>query len=137
MVIITIYLSLKDLLCLIDGSDCLSGAGSYDSVLKPTIWPFYLSSGLRREGMNNFDLTVIENLFPLGIDIVGDFMMGAPEGISLLYESKYGMGVDVISIGETIRQNHILQGRDMVPAGLRLDEVVKKHFPAVVIQACY
>ena len=83
--------------------------------------------------MGNFDLTVIEDLFPLGVDIIGDFMMGAPEGVSLLYESKYGMRVNVISIRASEEQDHTLQGRDMVPAGLRLDEVGKKHVPAVVI----
>jgi hypothetical protein len=87
--------------------------------------------------VDNFDLTVIENLFPLGIDIIGDFMVGTPEGVSLLYESKYGMRVNVISIGKTIGQDNSLQGRDMVPTGLRLNEVGKKHVSAVVVQTGY
>ena len=87
--------------------------------------------------MDNFHLTVIEDLFPLGTDIIGDFMVGSPEGISLLYESEYGVRINVIGIGESEGQDHVLQGRDVVPTGFRLDEVGKKQVPAVVIQTGY
>lgn len=55
--------------------------------------------------MAELDLEFAKNLFPLGIDIVGDKIMLSPIGVPALDETENGVGVGVIGIGDPPAQN--------------------------------
>jgi len=94
-VVISVEFMIKNPLGLIDFGDILSDTGSDQSVLEPAIRTFNLASGLRRKGMNNLDIAVLQNLFPLRGGFIGQKMMFSPEGVSSLDESKDARGVHI------------------------------------------
>jgi hypothetical protein len=46
-------------------SDIFSDTGSDQPVLEPPIRTFHFAFGLRRKGIGNFHITVLQDLFPL------------------------------------------------------------------------
>ena len=94
-VIISILLSLENLPALIDRSDILSGAGSDEPILQPSIGPLDLAFRLRRERMPGLDSELSNDLFPLGVDLVGQEVVGSPVGVPPLDEAEDGVGVGV------------------------------------------
>ena len=65
-VVISMDLLPKDLLSRFDVGDVFSDTGSDQAVLEPTIRSFDFTSGLRGKGMDNLNITVCQDLLPLG-----------------------------------------------------------------------
>ena len=98
-------------------SDILAHAGSDQAILNPPIGPFDLALGLGREGIGHLDATIVQDLFPLGINLVGETMVLTPQGVASLDESKDGMGVNVIRQRTTVFKDRGLDLGSMVAIG--------------------
>ncbi len=61
-------------------------------------------------------------------------MVFSPEGISLLDESKDGMGVNIVTIRESISEDDGLEGLDVGPSGFFLDQGCIKDESAMIIE---
>jgi len=133
-VIVSVDFLIKNPLSGFDVADILSDTGSDESVLEPSIGSFDFTFGLRGKGIGNFNVTVLEDLFPLGISLIGQQMVFSPEGIPSLDEPKNGMGIDVIGVRESVAKDHGLQGEDMRPAGFFFDQGGVEDETAVVIE---
>ena len=95
-------------------------AGSHEVVLEPLIRSLNLALGLGGKGVDDLDAAVGQDLFPLGIDLIGDFVVIAPDGIAALDKAEDGVGIDVIGKRQTIFQKDRLKSHDMAPGGLAL-----------------
>jgi hypothetical protein len=134
MVVIAVDFASEDLAGLVDELDVFPGAGSDESILEPAIRPFDLAFGLRREGITGVDPTVLEDPFPLRVDFVGDEIVFPPEGIAALDKAENGVRIGVVGIRDSIAEDDALQGVDMVPAGLLLNQLGIQHLTAKIIQ---
>jgi len=115
-------------------SDILSHAGSDQAILDPPIGPFDLAFGLGREGIGHLDATIVQDLFPLRIHLVGEQMMFTPQGVPSLDEAKDGMGVDVIGERTTVLKENRLKRHDMSPGGLSFEEGGIEDEAAIIIE---
>ena len=79
-----------------------SHTGAYQVVLEPLIGALNFALGLGRQGIDDFDTTVGQDLFPLGIHLIGDLAMISPDGITTLDKAEDGVGVDVIGKRQAI-----------------------------------
>ena len=70
-VIISVDFVSKDLLGWFDSGDVFSDAGSDKAVLEPTVGAFNLTFGLRRKGIRDFHITILQDLFPLWGSLIG------------------------------------------------------------------
>ena len=84
----------EDSLSLLDLGDIFSDTGSDEVVLEPAVGSFDLASGLRGEGMDDLDIAVSENLFPLRDGFVGQEVVFIPEGVSSPDKSEDGVRID-------------------------------------------
>jgi hypothetical protein len=134
-VVIAVLFELKNLPGLIDRFNVFPGTRPDDPVLEPAVRPLDLSFGLRGKRITKIDSAFLEDLFPLGIDVIRPKIMLPPDRIPALDKAENGVAVRVVGIGEAIVQNYVFQGYDMVPAGLSLDEVGIEKQSAVVIKA--
>ena len=64
----------------------------------------------------------------------GQKMVFSPEGVPSLDESEDAMGVDIVGVRESMVEDYRLEGQDMGPAGLCLDQNGIEHEPAIIIQ---
>jgi len=103
-------------------------------VLEPTIRSFDLTFGLGRQGMGDFDVAILQDLFPLRGGFIGQEVVFSPEGVSSLDKAEDGMGIDIVSERKAIAKDDGLEGLDMGPAGLFLDQTGVKDEAAVIIQ---
>jgi hypothetical protein len=71
LVVIAVDFLSKDLLGGFDVSNIFSDTDSDESVLDPAIRAFHLSFGLWRQGISDFDITILEDLFPLRGGFIG------------------------------------------------------------------
>ena len=115
-------------------SDVVSHAGSDQAILDPAIGSFDLALGLRREGIGHLDATIVQNLFPLGISLIGNKMMLTPQRVPSLDEPKDGMGVDVIGEWTTILEEDCLKRHDMSPRGLSFQQGSIEDEAAIIIE---
>jgi hypothetical protein len=115
-------------------SDIVSNTGSDQAILDPAIGPFDFALGLRREGIGYLDATIVQDLFPLGIHLIGEQMMLTPQGVPSLDEPKDGMGVDVIGEWTTVLQEDRLKRHDMSPGGLSFEEGGIEDEAAIIIE---
>ena len=60
--------------------------------------------------------------------------MFIPERVSTPYKSKDGMRIDIVGVRESILKDDGLEGQDMGPAGLRLEQNGVEHESAIIIQ---
>jgi hypothetical protein len=67
--------------------------------LEPAIRAFDFSFGLGGQGIGDFYLTVVEDLFPLGVRFIREEVMVSPEGVSSLDETEDGMGIYIVGVG--------------------------------------
>jgi hypothetical protein len=134
LVIISVEFMVKDPLGLFDLGDILSDTGSDESVLEPTIGSFDLTSGLGRKGVNNLDIAILEDLFPLRGRLIGEEVVFIPEGVSSPDKSEDRVRIDVVGVGESEAEDDGLEGQDMGPTGLRLNENGIKEESAIVIE---
>jgi len=70
-VIISVDFLSKDLLGGFDSGDVFSDAGSDKAVLEPTVGALNFAFGLRREGISDFHITILQDLFPLWGCLIG------------------------------------------------------------------
>jgi len=118
----------------LDVDDVFPNAGSDQSVLEPAIGSFDLASGLRRERVNDIDIAVFQNLFPLRGGFIGQKVVFSPDRVSSLDKSKDAVGVYIIGVRESISEDEALESHNMRPTGFCLDESSIKEEPAVIIQ---
>lgn len=71
LVVIPVEFVVKNPLGLFDFGDILSDTGSDETILEPTIGSFNFTSGLRRKGVNDVDVAILQDLFPLRGGLVG------------------------------------------------------------------
>jgi len=134
LVIISVEFMVKNPLGLFDLGDILSDTGSNQSVLEPTIGSFDFTSGLGREGVNDLHIAILEDLFPLRGGLVGQEVVFIPEGVSSSDKSKDRVRIDIVGVRKPISKNDGLEGQDMGPAGLCLEQNGIEHESAIIIQ---
>jgi hypothetical protein len=103
--------------------DIFSDTGSNQVVLEPTVRSFDLAFSLGRKSVCDFDVTVLQHLFPLRGGLIGQEVVFSPEGVSSLDKSEDGMRIDIVGEGEAIAKDEGLESLDVSPAGLFLDQV--------------
>jgi hypothetical protein len=135
-VVISVDFVPKDLLGRLDLGDIFSDAGSNQMILEPTIGAFDLPLSLGGKGITDLDIAILQNLFPLRGGFVGEEMVFSPDRISSLNKSEDGMGIDIVAIGESILKDDGLEGQDVGPAGLFIDQGCVEDKSAVIIQGC-
>jgi len=64
---------------LVDIGDILPGVGSDQSIFELPVRSLNLASGLRRGGVNDLNIAVLENLFPLRAGLIGQKVMFSPD----------------------------------------------------------
>ena len=121
-VVISVDFLSQDLLGRFDVGDIFSDTGSNQMVLEPTVRSFDLAFGLGRKSMGDFNVTVLQDLFPLRGGFIGQKVVFSPDGISPLDKSEDGMRIDIIGEGETIAKEDGLEGLDVSPGGLFLHQ---------------
>jgi hypothetical protein len=134
LVVISVEFKIKNPLGLFDLFDVFSDTGADESVLEPAIGSFDFASGLGREGVNDFDVAILKDLFPLRGGFVGEEVMFIPEGVSPPDKSKDGVGIDIVGVRKPILKNDGLEGQDMGPTGLCLEQNGIEHESAIIIQ---
>jgi hypothetical protein len=135
MIVIAVDFAAEDLPGIVNHLDVFSGAGAYQSILEPAIWPFDLAFSLRGEGVAGVNVTVSKDPFPLRVYVVGDQIMFSPDGVPALDEAENRVRVGVISVRGSIAKDHAFQGGDMVPAGLLFNELRIQQLTAKIIEA--
>ncbi len=93
-------------------------AGAHEVVLEPLIGALNLALGLGGEGIDDLDPAVGQDLFPLGIDLIGDLVVIAPDGITALDKAEDGVGINIVGKRQSVFQKDRLKSRDMGPGGL-------------------
>jgi hypothetical protein len=134
LMIIVVEFMVKNPLSLCDLGDILSDTGSDESILEPAIGSFDLASGLGRKGVNHLHVAILQDLLPLGGGLVGQEVVFIPEGVSSSDKSEDRVRIDVVGIGESETEDDGLEGQDMGPAGLCLNEDGIEHESAIIIQ---
>jgi hypothetical protein len=117
-----------------DVGNIFSDTDSDESVLEPTVRAFHLSFGLWRQGISDFDIAILEDLFPLRGGFIGHEVVLIPEGVSPPDKSEDGVGVDIVAVRESILKNDGLEGQDMSPGGFLFDQSGIKDQAAIIIQ---
>jgi hypothetical protein len=133
-VVISVDLLSKDLLGRFDVGDIFTDTGSNQTILKPTIRSFDLTFGLGRKGIADLDIAILQDLFPLRGGFVGEEMVFSPEGVPSLNKSEDRMRVHIIGIRESISKDDGLEGLDVGPAGLFLDQGCVEDQTTMIIQ---
>jgi hypothetical protein len=133
-VVISVKFMSENPLGVFDFGDIFSDTGSDESVLEPTVRSFNLAPGLGRKGVNDLDVAVLEDLFPLRGCLIGEEVVLIPEGVSSPDKSEDGVRVDIVGVRETEAEDDGLEGQDMGPAGLFLDQDGVEHESAIIIQ---
>ena len=124
----------EDLLGGLDVGDIFSDTGSDQAVLKPAVGALHFRFGLRRQGIGDFHITILEDLLPLRRSLIGQQVVLSPEGVPSLEESEDGMGVYIGGVRESILKDDALEGQDTSPSGLLFDQSGVEDQPAMVIQ---
>jgi len=120
VVVIAAEFLIENFLGLLDFGDILADTGSNQSILQPAIRAFNFSFGLGGQGIGHFHLTVVEDLFPLGVGFIGEEVMVSPEGVSSLDEAEDGMGIHIVGVGKSVAEKDRLESLNMSPAGFFL-----------------
>jgi hypothetical protein len=134
LVVISVEFMIKNPLGLFDFFDLFSDTGTDESVLEPTIGSFHFALGLRREGIGDLHIAILKDLFPLRCGLIGQEVVFIPEGVSSADKSEDGVRVDIVGVRETEAEDDRLEGQDMGPAGLFLDQNGVEHESAIIIQ---
>jgi len=134
LVVISVEFMIKNPLGLFDFFNFFSDTSADESVLEPTIGSFHFALGLRRKGIGNLHIAILKDLFPLGGGFIGKEVVFIPEGVSSADKSEDGVRVDIVGVRESIPKDNRLQGQNMGPAGLFLDQNGVEHESAIIIQ---
>jgi hypothetical protein len=134
LMVISVEFMIKNPLSLFDLFDVFSDTGADESVLEPTIGSFDFAPGLGRKGVNNLDVAILQDLFPLRGGLIGEEVVFIPEGVSSPDKSKDRVRIDIVGVRESILKDDGLEGQDMGPAGLCLEQNGIEHESAIIIQ---
>ena len=134
MMVISSEFLVQDPLSLLDLGNIISDTGSNEVVLEPAIGSLNFASGLRRKGVNDLHVAVLQDLFPLRGGFIGQEVVFIPEGVSSADKSEDGVRINIVGIRESISEDDGLKGEDMSPAGLCLDKNGIKEEPTIIIQ---
>jgi hypothetical protein len=134
LVIIAMEFKVQNPLSLFDLGDILPDAGSDESVLKPTIRSFDLTSGLGRQRVNDLHVAILQDLFPLRGGFVGQEVVFIPEGVSSPDKSEDRVRIDIVGVRESISKDDGLEGQDVGPTGFCLEQNSIEHESAIIIQ---
>jgi hypothetical protein len=121
LMVISVEFMIKNPLSLFNLFDVFSDTGADESVLEPTIGSFDFAPGLGRKGVNNLDVAILQDLFPLRGGLIGEEVVFIPEGVSSPDKSKDRVRIDIVGVRESILEDDGLEGQDMGPAGLCLE----------------
>jgi hypothetical protein len=84
--------------------------------------------------MDDLDIAVLEDLFPLRGGFISQEVVLIPEGVSSPDKSEDGVRIDIVGVGESILKDDGLEGQDMGPAGFFVDQNGIEHESAIIIQ---
>ena len=79
-----------------------SYTGAHEVVLEPLVGALNFTFGLGGQGVDDLDTTVGQDLFPLGVDLIGDLVVISPDGVAALDKPEDRVRVDVIGKGQSI-----------------------------------
>jgi hypothetical protein len=96
-------------------------------VLEPAVGSFHLSFGLGGEGIGDFHIAILQDLFPLRRGLIRQEVVLSPIGVPSLNKSEDGVGVHIVGVRESIAKDNGLKSQDMGPAGLCSDQSCIKH----------
>jgi len=134
LVVISVEFKIKNPLSLFDLSDIFSDTGPDQSVLEPAVGTFHFPFGLWRQGIGDFHIAILEDLFPLRRGLVSLEVVLIPEGVSSPDISEDRVRIDIVGVRESILKDDGLEGQDMGPAGLCLEQDGIEHESAIIIQ---
>jgi len=134
LMIIAVEFMVKNPLSLCDLGDILSDTGSDESILEPTIGSFNFTSGLGRMGVNHLHVVILQDLLPLRGRLIGQEVVFIPEGVSSPDKSEDRVRIDIVGVRESILKDDGLEGQDMGPTGLCLEQNGIEHESAIIIQ---
>lgn len=103
-------------------------------VLEPSVWPFDLAFGLRGEGIDGLNATIEHDLFPLGIDVIGEAKVPGVELIPTSHEAEDRVTVNVVGVRIAIAQDEPLQGVNVHPDTFVLYQLSEEEESAEVIE---
>jgi hypothetical protein len=108
LVVISVEFMIKNPLGLVDFFDLFSDTSADESVLEPTIGSFHFALGLRRKGIGDFHIAILQNLFPLRSGFIGEEVVFIPEGVSSADKSEDGVRIDIIGVRKSILKDDSL-----------------------------
>jgi len=133
-VVVSMDFLAKNLLGGLNIGDIFSDTGSDQMVLEPTVRPFDLTFRLGRKRVDDFDVAVLQDLFPLRGGLIGQKVVFSPEGISSLDKTEDGMRIDIVGEREAVAKDDVLESLDMSPTGFFLDQGSIKEEPTMIIE---
>ena len=133
-VVVSMDFLAKNLLGRFNIGDIFSDTGSNQMVLEPTVRPFDLAFSLGRKSMSDFDIAVLQHLFPLRGGLVGQEVVFSPDGVSSLDKPEDGMRIDVVGEREAIAKEEGLERLNVSPAGFLFDQGSIEEEPTMIIQ---
>ena len=86
--VISMEFLMENSLRLFDIASIFPYTGSNNAVLEPPIGSFGFSFGLRREGVSDFNIAVLQDLFPLRGGFIGQKIVFSPDGVSSLDKAE-------------------------------------------------
>jgi hypothetical protein len=134
LVVISVEFKIKNPLGLFDLFDVFSDTGADESVLEPTIGSFHFALGLRRKGIGDLHIAILKDLLPLRGGLIGEEVVFIPEGVSPPNKSEDRVRIDIVGVRKSIAKDDRLQGQNMGPAGLCLEQNGIEHESAIIIQ---
>lgn len=137
MEIIAVDLLPKENSSSLDVRRIIADASSNQVVLKPLVRALDLSLGLRGERVDDLDPTILQDLFPLGVHLVGKLTVIAPEGIAALDKAEDGMRIDVVGEGEPVSEENSLKGKDVWPGAFTSEEFCIEDKAGMIIYGGY
>jgi hypothetical protein len=120
-VVVSMDFLAKNVLGRFNIGDIFSDTGSNQMVLEPTVRPFDLAFSLGRKSVSDFDVAVLQDLFPLRGGLIGQKVVFSPDGVSSLDKSEDGMRIDIVGEREAIAKDDGLESLDVSPTGFFLD----------------
>jgi len=133
-VVVSMDFLAKNLLGRFNIGDIFSDTGSNQMVLEPTVRPFDLAFSLGRKSMSDFDIAVLQHLFPLRGGLVGQEVVFSPDGVSSLDKPEDGMRIDVVGEREAIAKEEGLERLNVSPAGFLFDQGSIEEEPTMIIE---
>jgi len=105
LMVISVEFMIKNPLGLFDFFDLFSDTRADESILEPTIGSFHFALGLRRKGIGDLHIAVLQDLLPLGGGFIGEKVVFIPEGVSSADKSEDGVRIDIIGVRKSVAED--------------------------------